>query len=133
MDKQTINFRVRYAETDQSGVVHHSVYPVWFEMGRVELLRSSGLTYKELEQKGFFFVIVDLYIRYRQPARFDDELELETSRSIQTKVTLEHDYRLIRRSDGELLTEGNTRIACINSKGRPCHIPQIMLEAIGAG
>ena len=133
MDKQTINFRVRYAETDQSGVVHHSVYPVWFEMGRVELLRSSGLTYKELEQKGFFFVIVDLYIRYRQPARFDDELELETSRSIQTKVTVEHDYRLIRRSDGELLTEGNTRIACINSKGRPCRIPQIMLEAIGAG
>ena len=132
MDKHTINFRVRYAETDQSGVVHHSIYPVWFEMGRVELLRSSGITYKEMERNGFFFVIVDLHIRYRQPARFDDELELETSRSSKTKVTVEHGYRLTRRSDGELLTEGSTLIACINSKGRPCRIPQVMLDVIGA-
>ena len=133
MDKHTINFRVRYAESDQSGVVHHSVYPVWFEMGRVELLRSSGITYKEMERNGFFFVIVDLQIRYRQPARFDDELELETIRSSKTKVTVEHSYHLTRCNDGELLTEGSTRIACINSKGRPCRIPGVMLEAMGAG
>ena len=132
MDKHTVTFRVRYAETDQSCVVHHSVYPVWFEMGRVELLRSSGVTYSELERQGFIFVVVDLHVRYRQPARFDDELELETRRGDKTKVTLVHNYRLIRRSDGELLTEGSTRIACINSKGRPCRIPQVMLEAIGA-
>ena len=132
MDKHTISFRVRYAETDQSCVVHHSVYPVWFEMGRVELLRSSGLTYKEMERLGFFFVVVDLHVRYRQPARFDDELELETSRSSQTKVTIEHSYRLTRRSDGELLTEGSTLIACVNTKGRPCRIPQVMLEAISS-
>ena len=132
MDKHTITFRVRYAETDQSCVVHHSVYPVWFEMGRVELLRSSGVTYTELERQGFFFVVVDLHVRYRQPARFDDDLELETRRGDKTKVTLVHNYQLIRRSDGELLTEGSTLIACINSKGRPCRIPQVMLEAIGA-
>lgn len=133
MDKHTINFRVRYAETDQSGVVHHSVYPVWFEMGRVELLRGSGITYKEMERQGFFFVIVDLHIRYRQPARFDDDLELETRRSNKTKVTVEHNYLLTRRSDGELLTEGSTLIACINSRGRPCRIPRVMLEAISDG
>ena len=133
MDKHTITFRVRYAETDQSGVVHHSVYPVWFEMGRVELLRGSGITYKEMERQGFFFVIVDLHIRYRQPARFDDDLELETRRSNKTKVTVEHNYLLTRRSDGELLTEGSTLIACINSRGRPCRIPRVMLEAISDG
>ena len=132
MDKHTVTFRVRYAETDQSCVVHHSVYPVWFEMGRVELLRSSGLNYTELERQGFFFVVVDLHVRYRQPARFDDELEIETSRSGKTKVTIEHNYRITRPSDGELLTEGSTLIACINSKGRPCRIPGVMLEAISA-
>jgi acyl-CoA thioester hydrolase len=132
MDRQTITIRVRYAETDQSCVVHHSSYPVWFEMGRVELLRSCGITYKEMEQLGFFFVVVDLHVRYRQPARFDDELELETIRSSKTKVTVEHSYKLTRRSDGELLTEGSTLIACINSKGRPCRIPAVMLEAIDA-
>ncbi len=132
MDKHTVTFRVRYAETDQSCVVHHSVYPIWFEMGRVELLRSSGLTYNEMERQGFFFVVVDLHVRYRQPARFDDELEIETSRANKTKVTIEHNYRITRHSDGELLTEGSTLIACINGKGRPCRIPGAMLEAIGA-
>lgn len=132
MDRHTIPIRVRYAETDQSGVVHHCSYPVWFEVGRVELLRSCGITYREMEELGFFFVVVELHVRYRQPARFDDELELETIRSSMTKVTVEHSYRLTRRSDGELLTEGSTLIACINGKGRPCRIPRVMLEAIDA-
>jgi len=132
MNKQTITARVRYAETDQSCVVHHSVYPIWFETGRIELLRSCGVTYSDMEQHGFYFVVVDLHVRYRQPARFDDELDIETSRGNKTKVTIEHNYRITRRSDGELLTEGSTLIACINSKGRPCRIPNVMLEAIDA-
>lgn len=131
IQKQTITFRVRYAETDQCGIAHHSVYPVWFEMGRVELLRSSGITHREMEQKGMFFPVVDLHIRYHQPARYDDELELETTRTDITPVTVEHSYRLSRRSDPELLAEGSTILACTNTKGRPCRIPRPVLEAMG--
>ena len=66
----------RYCETDQGGVVHHSVYPVWFEMGRTELLRANGLAYKDLEKVGVFFVVAELNIKYRRPAMYDEELEL---------------------------------------------------------
>jgi acyl-CoA thioester hydrolase len=69
----------RYAETDQGGVVHHSVYPVWFEMGRTELLRANNVVYKDLEDAGVFFVVVELYIKYRRPAKYDEKLQLETS------------------------------------------------------
>ncbi|MHC4498476.1 MAG: acyl-CoA thioesterase, partial [Planctomycetota bacterium] len=72
----TITIAARYAETDQGGVVHHSVYPVWFEMGRTELLRANGLAYKDLEKAGVFFVVAELCVKYRQPAKYDEQLQL---------------------------------------------------------
>jgi acyl-CoA thioester hydrolase len=122
----TITIRPRYAETDQGGVVHHTVYPVWFEMGRTELLRVNGVAYKDLEAAGIFFVVVELSIKYRRPAKYDEELHLET---ICTKVTLsriEHTYKLTRCSDEAVLAEGSTVLACVNTQGKLQRMPDFL-------
>jgi len=74
IQSHTIIIVPRYAETDKGGVVHHSVYPVWFEMGRTELLRANGLAYKDLEEAGVLFVVAELRIKYRRPAMYDEKL-----------------------------------------------------------
>jgi len=116
----------RYAETDQGGVVHHSVYPVWFEMGRTELLRVNGLAYKELEDAHVFFVVAELRIKYRRPATYDEKLELETRCSNVTASKVEHKYRLTRCRDGALLVEGSSLLACVSADGRIRRIPKFM-------
>src|SRR4030042_2246745 len=99
IQSHTINIVPRYAETDQGGVVHHSVYPVWFEMGRTELLRVNGIAYKDLENAGVFFVVAELYIKYRSPARYDEQLQLETNFSGVTASKVEPRYKLTRSID----------------------------------
>jgi len=116
----------RYAETDQAGVVHHSVYPVWFEMGRTELLRANGLAYRELEKAGVFFVVVELHIRYRRPARYDEQLRLETRCSQVTASKVEHVYTLSRADDGQVLAEGSSVLACVDGQGRIRRMPEFM-------
>jgi len=122
----TITVVPRYAETDQAGVVHHSVYPVWFEMGRTELLRANGLAYKDLEQAGVFFVVAELHIKYRQPARYDEKLLLQTSCSNVTASKVEHTYKLTRCSDNTILAEGSSILACVDEKGKIRRIPEFM-------
>jgi acyl-CoA thioester hydrolase len=122
----TITIRPRYAETDQGGVIHHAVYPVWFEMGRTELLRANGLAYKDLEAAGVLFVVVELAIRYRQPAKYDEKLELETTCSEVTSSKVEHTYKLSRCSDGAILAEGSSILACTNAQGKIQRIPDFM-------
>ena len=122
----TITITPRYAETDQGGVVHHSVYPVWFEMGRTELLRVNNVAYRALEEEGIFFVITELYIKYRNPARYDEKLQLETSCSSVNASKLEHTYKLTRYCDGVILAEGSSTLACVNIKGKVQRIPKIM-------
>jgi acyl-CoA thioester hydrolase len=107
-------------------VVHHSVYPVWFEMGRTELLRINGLAYKDLEQAGVFFVIADLHIKYRQPARYDETLQLKTSCSSVTASKVEHTYKLTRCSDNVILAEGSSTLARVNAEGKIRRIPGFM-------
>lgn len=116
----------RYVETDKAGVVHHSVYPVWFEMGRTELLRANGLAYKDLEAAGVFFVVAELNIKYRRPAMYDEELELETSCSAVTASKVEHTYKLTRCRDGALLAEGSSVLVCVNAEGKIRRIPKFM-------
>jgi len=110
-------------------VVHHSVYPVWFEMGRTELLRVNGLAYRDLEQAGVFFVVVQLSIRYRRAARYDENLQLHTRCSAMTASRVEHTYELKRRSDGALLAEGSTILACVDGQGKVRRIPGFMYPA----
>jgi len=122
----TITIVPRYCETDQAGVVHHSVYPVWFEMGRTELLRAAGVAYKELEAAGVFFVVAELRIKYRRPARYDEKLELTTSCTAVTSSKVEHSYKLCRCDDGTVLAEGSSILACVNSDGLVSRIPNFM-------
>lgn len=126
IQSHTIRVVPRYAETDKGGVVHHSVYPVWFEMGRTELLRVNGVAYKDLEAGGVFFVVVELRIRYRRPALYDEQLDLETICSNVTAGKVEHTYRLTRCQDGSLLAEGSSVLARVSSEGRIRRIPQFM-------
>ena len=120
-----ITITARYSETDQAGVVHHSVYPIWFEMGRTELLRVNGLAYKELEAAGVFFVVAELHVKYRRPAGYD-ELQLQTTCSDVTASTVKHAYKLSRCSDDVLLAEGSSILACVSAEGKIRRIPKFM-------
>jgi acyl-CoA thioester hydrolase len=122
----TITVVPRYAETDQAGVVHHSVYPIWFEMGRTELLRINGLAYKDLEQAGVFFVVAELHIKYRRAAYYDEQLNLETTCTSVTPARVEHSYKLTRCSDGTLLAEGTSILAHVDANNRLQRVPEFM-------
>src|SRR3954462_3292294 len=120
--EQTISIRVRYPEVDAMGYLHHSRYLQYFEIGRVELLRSLGRSYADLEREGVFFVVVKAECRYKSPARFDDELVLTTRLVRQTHVRIDHAYELRR---GEtLVAEGATTIACVGGDGQLREIPK---------
>ncbi len=116
--------RVRYAETDQMGVVYHANYFVWFEVGRTDLLRQSGETYRELETEGVSLPVILAHCEYRVPARYDDELEIRTTGSILTHVRLEFTYEIVRLTDGVLLVTGHTVHAALDRAGRPCRLPR---------
>lgn len=126
LSSHTIPIVPRYAETDRGGVIHHSVFPVWFEMGRTELLRANGIVYKDLEEEGFFFVVAELRIKYRRPVFYDEPLRLETTCSKVTAAKVEHTYRLLRDQNGLLLTEGSSVLACITADGKLRRIPEFM-------
>jgi acyl-CoA thioester hydrolase len=102
-------------------VAHHAVYPVWFEMGRTELLRRRGLSYRQLEEDGTFLAIVDLQVRYRRPARYDDLLILQTELEEVTRVRIRHRYTLLR--DSMVLATAATTLACLDRAGRLQEIP----------
>ena len=127
IDTHTITIVPRYAETDKAGVAHHSVFAIWFEMGRTELLRVNGLAYKNLEASGVFFVVAELNVKFRRPVKYDEKLLLETTCSRVTASKVEHTYKLMR--DGIILTEGRTILACVNEEGKVRRIPQFMYPA----
>lgn len=116
--------RVRYAESDPMGVLHHSKYFEYFEMGRTELLRRAGFRYRDLEERGVLFVVVKLECRFRAPARYDDELILTTRITRMTRARIDHEYRLTR--DGRALCEAASTLACVGRDGRPIAIPDEM-------
>ena len=113
--------RVRYAECDPMGVAHHTAYPVWFEIGRTELLRASGDTYACLEQDGVLLVVVKLEVNYKRPARYDDVLQLDTTLESCGHVKITHSYELRRGS--ELLATAKTVLACVDRDGTPREVP----------
>jgi len=101
--------RVRYAETDQMGVVYHANHFIWFEVGRVELLRQLGFSYRDMEQSdGCFIAVVDARCRYKAPVRYDDEVMVRTQLKNVRESVIHFGYELVRADDGELLAEGET-------------------------
>jgi acyl-CoA thioester hydrolase len=120
--QHTITIRVRYPEVDGMGYLHHSRFLQYFEIGRVELLRSLGHIYADLERQGVFFVVGKVAVTYKAPARYDDELTLTTKLVKQTHVRFDHAYEL-KRGDA-LLAEGTTTIACVGRDGQLMQIPE---------
>ena len=116
--------RVRYAETDQMGVVYHANYFVWFEVARTDLLRDSGETYRELEAAGFSLPVIEAHCDYQQPARYDDELEVRAAGTLMSSVRVEFTYQVVRLADGVVLAHGRTVHAALDKDGRPCRLPQ---------
>ena len=119
--------RVRYSETDRMGLLHHANYFVYFEMGRTEMLRARGVSYREIEDAGHFLVIVDLGCKYKRPARYDDLLTVRTTVARVTHVKIVHRFEVGR--DGVLLAEGHTTLACVDRDGRPQALPDTLRRA----
>jgi acyl-CoA thioester hydrolase len=116
-----LQFRVRYQETDAMGRVHHANYLTYFEMGRTELLRASGHTYKQVEEEGFYLVIAEATCRYLMPAFYDDLLTLRTTVAKARGARIEHQYELYRGV--ELLATGHSVVACVDRQGRVRRLP----------
>jgi acyl-CoA thioester hydrolase len=123
--------RVRYAETDQMGVVYHSHYFIWFEVGRVELLRQLGFSYREMEREdGCFIAVVDARCRYKAPARYDDEVIIRTRLKNVRESLLRFGYEAVRAADGVSLAEGETTHMVIDSNMLRRPMPAKYLAAL---
>lgn len=116
--------RVRYAETDQMGVAYYANYFVWFEVGRCELLRSLGRSYRDLETDGVLLPVIEAHCEFRDSARYDDELEVSTTGSLVSPVRIQFRYDVSRRSDGTPLAAGRTVHAAVDTAGKPRRLPE---------
>jgi acyl-CoA thioester hydrolase len=105
------------------GVVYYANYLIWFEVGRTDLLRHAGWTYREMEEAGFSLPVTEARCAYQQPARYDDELDIETTGSRLSGVRVRFDYRIIRVPDAVLLATGHTVHASLDPAGRPRRLP----------
>ncbi len=121
-----IEIRVRYPEVDRMGAVHHSRYWVYFEMGRTELLRAQGISYRDLETAGVLFVVAKCSAKFRAPAQYDDVLTLTTRITKCGAARIDHEYELKRNSDGMCLATAETTLACVNPEGQIIPIPDSM-------
>lgn len=125
-----LSVRVRYAETDQMGIVYHGNYVQYFEMGRVEWLRNLGVSYKWMEENGVMLPVVSLTMNYKRPARYDDELTVRTIFKSQESVKIEFDYEIYNQSN-ELLTTGSSILVFVDVKtGRPILPPDYIKELL---
>ena len=131
-----VTVRVRYAETDQMGVVYHANYLVWFEVGRVELMRALGVEYKRMEiEDDCQIVVADMRCRYHHPARYDEVLRVRTRISKSRNRVIRFGYELFRDADGQLLATGETTHIICGRNGKPKLLPQkyrSIFEAIAA-
>ena len=116
--------RVRYAETDKMGVVYYANYLVWFEVGRTDLLRESGWDYREMEKEGYALPVIEAHCTYREPARYDDVLDVRTTGMLLSPVRVQFTYEIVRASDAAMLATGSTIHATLDRAGRPCKLPE---------
>jgi acyl-CoA thioester hydrolase len=126
--EKVAEIRVLYADTDQMAVVNNVVYLRWFEIGRAEWLRKRGSTYKEIEKTGFQMPVVEAFLKYREPARYDDLVELEVETDDLRAASIKFKYA-IRRA-GVLLCDGYTMHACITSAGKVSRFPDNLLTLL---
>lgn len=127
-----IRLRVRYEETDAMRVVHYSKYFIWFEAGRMELLRSVGIQFKDFEKKGLFFPVVEAMAIYKAPARFDDEILLKTRIAKIGSTSIRFENRVIKLPEHSLICEGHTVHVLTDADGRPKEIPEELRVVLSA-
>jgi acyl-CoA thioester hydrolase len=128
--------RVRYGETDQMGVVYHANYLVYMEEGRTRWMEARGCSYAELERQGWALVVRKAELRFRAPARYDEELLVRTAVERVGGASVRFVYEIVRRSDRALLAEGMTELACVdrrNGGSRPAMLPDAVAARFGAG
>ena len=120
--------RVRYAETDKMGVVYYANYLVWFEVGRADLLRSLGWSYRDMETAGVSLPVIEAHCEYLRPARYDDEIEVRTDGRMLSPVRMEFEYQVVKVSDQTMVATGRTVHAALDTAGRPCRLPARVRE-----
>ena len=119
----TSRVRVRYAETDQMGIVYYANYLVWFEVGRTDWLREHGWSYRDMEADGYALPVIDAHCAYRQSARYDDEIDVRTIAGVVSPVRIQFQYEVVRAADGAVLATGTTVHATLDRDGRPRRMP----------
>ena len=129
MPASVTTLRVRYAETDQMGVVYYANYLVWFEVARTDLLRSLGWSYREMEATGVFLPVIEAHCEYRRPARYDEEIEIRTEGRLRSAVRMEFSYDVVLKLANEVAAVGRTVHAAVGQDGRPCRLPSRIAEA----
>jgi acyl-CoA thioester hydrolase len=128
----TVDLRVRYAETDQMGVVYHANYLIWCEIGRTELIRTLGLPYAELERTaGILLAVADASIRYHASARYDDPVRVLTTLADVRSRTITFDYLITNADSGARLVTARTTLVCLDRSGRPVTLPAPLRELFG--
>jgi len=122
--------RVRYADTDRMGFAYYANYLRWFEIGRAEMLRSLGTSYREVEESGISLPVVEAACRYRKPARYDDLIAIETAVAHLGRASVRFEYRVVREEGGELLASGQTRHCFLGPDDRPAPAPAALLDLL---
>jgi acyl-CoA thioester hydrolase len=122
--------RVRYAETDTMGIVYYANYLVWFEVARTDLLRSAGWSYRDMEAQGYRLPVLEVGCEYRQPAKYDDELDVRTGGLLLSPVRVKFEYEVVRPKDEIVLASGYTVHASVDRDGRPCRLPERVRELL---
>jgi acyl-CoA thioester hydrolase len=115
------------------GIVYYANYLVWFEVGRTDLLRESGWTYRDMEQDGFSLPVIESHCEYREPARYDDELEIRTMGTLESPVRVRFNYRVVRVGDGALLASGHTVHAALDRQRKPRRRPERVRAVLQSG
>ena len=126
------DLRVRYAETDQMGVVYHANYLVWCEIGRTDFIRHAGRSYADLEQDGVLLAVSDASLRFHASARYDDPIQVYTSLTAVGSRGMSFAYRIVRRDTGTQLVSATTSLVCINREGRLVRLPQAVQAWLAA-
>ncbi len=133
IEPSTSRIRVRYAETDKMGIVYYANYLVWFEVGRTDLLRRSGWSYREMELEGFALPVTEARCGYRQPARYDDEVDIRTTGVLLSPVRVRFDYQVVRAADQTMLADGHTIHASLDLQGKPKRLPGQVRDIFSRG
>jgi len=124
------SYRVRYADTDKMGFAHHANYFRWFEVGRSELFRQIGLTYKEIEASGVYLPLSEIHCEFKSPAQYDDLLVIKTDLDASLKATIQFNYQIYSEDENTLVATGFTKHACMDSNGRVVRPPDFLVDVI---